>query len=501
MKHLLWFAMCVCCMAATSQTYIGEIHTPDGFQYLKLIVKNDSTQLSFPYELRKEFTYPFAPASGKNLTATVGVDTRTFTITSANNKGLVLETDFTGLPQKVVMKKQLEALEEEAMKKYTGNYVDANGQRAIVYERRGYLHLMSPYAEQTVSMKPVGERQFWSTSGEAAFFKKEKNGCFQNMELENRFGKKAALTRSHDYVVKEDWVMVDGDSIYVNVFVPDIKGEKPACLLLPGGGGQAQMDNAKYEARFFASYGLVAMTFEKTGVGKSGGTGFEQYTFAEKAARYTQLFQYLQNLEATDSKKCGIHGPSEGGRLALMMGINMEGEVAFINATAAPIMSMKEGQLYAVDHYHRNLGVRETEITTILTIWKDYYDGIIAGQIDSIHFGTIRSLRKKYQRAFLPPLSLALPLSPHKEDLLDATVMEKAGQIECPVLLQYGENDQRVNPFRSIQNFYQHSKEGMDITAEVYPRGNHSMMTPEFQICSGYAYDKAKWLKNIGILK
>ncbi|MEZ5057215.1 MAG: alpha/beta hydrolase [Saprospiraceae bacterium] len=468
MKQFLIWVLALNSVAVFSQTYVGELQTPEGFQYMKIVVENDSSQLSFPYELRKQFDFPFVPEKGKKLEAEVGVDKRVFTIQSKTDNSLVLNTSFSGLPQNVILKRQKEALKEEEWSKYIGNFIDSNGNHAIVYERRGYLHLMSPYAEQTVSLKPIGEHQFWSTSGESSFFKNDKNGKFQTLEIRNRNGQKAVLNRGFDYTIKEDWVQVDGDSIYVNLFIPDKKGKNPACLLLPGGGGQAQMDNAVYEARFFASHGMVAMTFEKSGVGKSKGEGFEQYTFQEKTQRYAQLFQYLQNREETNPEKVGIHGPSEGGRLALMLGIELGKAVAFINATAAPIMSMKEGQLYAVDHYHRNQQVNEAEIVDILNIWKDYYDGIISNKLDTLHFEKIRSLQVNYPRAFLPPLSADLPLSPRKEDLMDDTVAKEAAKISCPVLLQYGENDQRVNPYRSIQNFYQNAGEGKNITVEIY---------------------------------
>lgn len=122
-------------------------------------------------------------------------------------------------------------------------------------------------------------------------------------------------------------------------------------------------------------------------------------------------------------------------------------------------------------------------------------------KIDTTHFNTIRELRNKYQQAFLPPPSEIIPLSPRKEDLIDNSVVTDASKLVSPVFLQYGENDERVDPVRSLQNFYQNISENLNITAELYKRGNHSMMTPEFQICSGYSYDKIKWLKSIGIIE
>lgn len=483
-----------------SQTYVGEIETFDGFQHVKLEVKNDSTFISFPYELRQTFEFHSKPVEGLQYLIKVGADQRDLIVKKVGSKEMELESNFTGRTQTAILREQLDLISESELDNYTGNFIDANGNRAIIYSSRGSLRLMSPYSEQTMTLNCIGKNHFWSSSGETTVYADSPGRRSNEIAILNRRGESVSLERSHDYIVQEDWVMVDGDSIYVNLYIPEKEGELPACLLLPGGGGMSQMANSEYEARFFAAHGMLAMTFDKVGVGKSRGRSFENYTFKEKAARYMQIFDFLKGHVQVDSTRVGIHGPSEGGRLALMMGAMPGNQVAFINATASPIMTMKEGQLYAVNHYHRNQGVDEEDIASISMIWKSYYDGIIGGVIDTSHFESIRSLRMKYERAFLPPTSSVIPLSPKKEDLLDDSVVLNAGILTCPVFLQYGENDERVDPTRSIQNFKKHIPVHLDLTVELYQRGNHSMMTPEFQICSGYAYDKVKWLRSIGII-
>lgn len=489
------------CSFSFSQLYIGEVATHDGFQYMTLEIKKDSTIISFPYAFNQTFDFGFSAEEGKSFTVKARAEQREFVVKNVSTDKIELETKFTGYSQKVTLKRQLVSINESELGQCTGNFIDENGNRVIVYARRDQLYFMSPYTEESASLKPIGKNMFWSTSGETTTFLNNTTNKFQQISIMNRHGKEVKLKRSHEYSVKEDWVMVDGDSIYVNLFIPDLKEKMPACLLLPGGGGQPQMDNAEYEARFFASHGMIAMTFDKVGVGKSKGRSFENYTFQEKAARYLQLFEYLKNHELVDSKKVGLHGPSEGGRLALMMGEKLVDEIAFINATAAPIMTMKEGQLFAVNHYHRNLGVLEEDIVSLNTIWKSYYDGIINEKIDTTNFSLIRELQLKYNRLFIPPTSEIIPISPKKEDLLDNRIVTDANKLVCPVFLQYGENDQRVNPTRSLQNFYQNISDSLDVTVEIYQRGNHSMMTPEYQICPGYAYDKIKWLKSIKIIQ
>lgn len=501
MKYFSGLVLILISIASSAQIYVGEVNTPKGYQYMKLESRNDSTFLSFPYEFRQNFGFRMKAEKGANFTVEARADKRRFQIIRTESDLIEIQTNFTGFEQNVLLRKQREPISKTNLAYYVGNYVDDNGNIVVTYQRRGYLHLMSPYTEQTVSLKPIGKHLFWSTSGETTTFTEEAKNVFQAISLTNRNGETIKLKKAFDYKVKSEWVMVDGDSIYVNLFVPDTPGKKPACLMLPGGGGRPQMDNIVYESRFFAAHGMVVLTFDKSSVGKSKGKSFEHYSFEQKAKRYQVLFNYLKSNSEVDPKKVGIHGPSEGGRLALMMGINLGDEVAFVNATAAPIMTAIEGQLYAADHYSRNLGMKEEDIVSTLMIWKNYYASIVGGQMDTTYFETIRSLNSKYNRAFLPPPVPVIPMSPKKEDLEDQSVVLDANKLVSPVFLQYGENDQRVNPNRSLQNFYGHISKDLDVIAEIYPRGNHSMMTPEYQICSGYAYDKVKWLRSINIIK
>ncbi len=501
MTKKLIIAIILFASSLSAQTYFGEVLTPEGFEYMRLQLKEDSTFVSFPYEFRQTFSFPIKASKGKSIEVNARAESRKLTFKSIKEESVELSTNFTGYTQSIKLLRRANLIKDSAMPSYSGNFSDDHGNRAIVYIRNGILHLMSPYAEQTVSLKPIGKNQFWSISGETTRFSEKTDKGYRKLTITNRGGQSIELQRSFDFRIAEDWIPVDGDSIYVNMFIPNLAGRKPACLLLPGGGGRSQMENFEYEARLFASHGMVAMTFDKSGVGKSKGISFENYSFDEKAQRYEQLFKALQAHAEVDAEKVGVHGPSEGGRLALMMGINLGGELAFINTTAAPIMTMMEGQLYAASHYSRNMGMSESDMVTVLHVWRDYYSGILNQQLDTTNFSVIRELRNRYQRAFLPPQSRVIPLSPSKEDLVNNRVVGEASKIKSPVFLQYGENDERVDPMRSLQNFYQNASDELSITAEIYRRGNHSMMTPEFKICSGYAYDKIKWLRSIGIIE
>ena len=500
MKQFLYIYMLLFSSSIIAQVYVGETKLRNSYQYMKLEVKEDSSIISFPYVSRRTFKLPIEPKPGNELVVDIALDKIRFSVNINDENSIHLIHEQNGIQQNTKLVRQLDPIKSIDFAKYSGSYKDQFGNILIIYVRNGYLHMMSPFTEQTVSLKPIGKHIFWSVTGESTHFHKINEDCFQMLSISDRNGNNYELEKSFGYKIHEDWVHVDGDSIHIKIYIPEIPGKKAACLLLPGGGGMSQIENAAYEARLFASHGLVSLVFDKSGVGKSIGQNFENFTFQEKARRYQKLYSHLKSHEEVDANKVGIHGPSEGGRLALLMGINLGAEIAFINAVAAPVMSLEEGQLYAVNHYSRNIGMSENDIITTLGIWQNYYTGIINESIDTTHYEPVRVLQNKYPNPFLPPMSDRIPLSPNKEDLADSIILTKASMIKSPVLLQYGENDKRVDPVMSVQNFYRYAADDLPVKVKFYERGNHSMMTPEYEICPGYAYDKIKWIKSIGIL-
>ncbi len=476
------------------QTYVGEVFYRSGYEYLKIVVTDTSALVSLPY-LDGRASYPLlGQRSGGDYFLRKGqrwdldLDKKT-----TNCAGTLL---LKGQRQSVTLWKQQPPLEESALPTYEGVFQDSTGQRTVIYAENGYLHMMSPYSERTMSLKPIGEHRFWTVSGVVWEFLPS-DTVFQ---IEFRNGSRRSLQRLPKSNVEEHWIPYQQDTLYAKVFYPPTTRQSPACLVLPGG-GSVGMKNYEYEARYFAAQGLVAMVFDKSGNGLSKGNGdFRRQTFTEKLDQYTALYRYVQQLPQVDAQRVGVHGPSEGGRLALMMAGTIP-EMAFANATAAPIMTMREGQLYAVAHYHRQLGLSEGAINDIVSLWNDYYEGIIEEDIPETVIERANRFRNLHERMFLPPNSTQVPASPSAEDLKNNTVVTHLSQINCPVFLQYGENDERVHASASIRNFKQHIAPNVLYRIEEYPRANHSFMTPEFEISHGYLDDKLVWLQQIGILK
>ncbi|QNJ97180.1 alpha/beta hydrolase [Constantimarinum furrinae] len=485
---------------STAQTYIGEIFYRDSYHYLKINCTEKICEVSLPYlDGDKLYQIDKSAVLKGDWFLERGVATWNFSTVTNNNTLLgVLHTQ--GGSEEILLWEQLESPTKQETLQYTGVYSDSRERRAILYKAGESFLGMSPFSERTKSLKRIGTNTFWTASGERWTFEKQDSDNFQQVTISDRFGNTNTLNRIPPITVEELWIPVANDTLYAKLFLPPSEVKTPACLVLPGGGATG-MDNYEYEARFFAAYGMASLIFDKSGNGKSKGPGnFRLQTFEEKNEQYKQLFKFLQNHPKVDPKQVGVHGPSEGGRLAIMMAMDLQ-DIAFVNATAAPIMTMREGQLYAMSNYHRNLGVTEEDNIEIGLLWNAYYGNIIAGTIDPNVIEKANSFRKKYERGFLPPDLLTVPGAPRSEDITNDRIAAEAKNITCPVLLQYGENDERVYPTKSIQNFYEAVKDKSLVKVIIYNRSNHSFMTPEYEISTGYADDKIAWLRQIGILE
>jgi len=376
----------------------------------------------------------------------------------------------------------------------SGTYEDADGRVLWVRTMRNRLRVVSPYSQEVLTLRPIGEDAFWAPTGERLQWDGSR------IQWTSKEGSTRQLTKSDRFSEEEVWVVSGADSLYGKLYLPSGEGPFPGCVVLQGG-GTAGLANYELEAKFFAMNGVATLLCNKAGEGQSKGPGqFWRQTFREKTGEYLDLFRFLAEQPTVDPQRVGVHGVSEGGRLALMMA-QAETDIAFVIAGAAPIMTMREGQLYAMDHYHRDLNIDEQTNLAIQEVWADYYQGIIDEDIDTTIIERANAFREVHQRVFLPPNSTRIPASPSAEDLMDASVVDQLPKVRCPVLLQYGEVDHRVNPYKSLEAIEQKLPEDTPRRTILYPRAGHSFMTPEFQISPGYLHDKINWLRSLGLLK
>ena len=284
------------------------------------------------------------------------------------------------------------------------------------------------------------------------------------------------------------WITTETGTIFGILYSPaDGSAEKRPAVLCLQGGGDVGLRNYLYEARFFAENGFVALVCDKSGTGLSKGSkSWRDQTFDEKTQEYFQLLQWLKKQATVDPAKVGVHGMSEGGRLALDLAIKHPKEVAFINAVSGPIESFKKNQLFAIRHHLKERNVESSAIDDAVILWNQYFDEIAKGEISQEVINKANTLRGEVP--YLPSNSRALPQRPRGEDI-HFSLENKMGQVKCPVLFQFGDGDILVD----VQKTTSLIPKAPHFKVVVYENTDHSMTLKNGDVHPDFLTDKLKW--------
>ena len=150
-------------------------------------------------------------------------------------------------------------------------------------------------------------------------------------------------------------------------------------------------------------------------------------------------------------------------------------------------------QLYAIKNHFQSIGLHQDTSAFALKVWENYFDDIGKGQISVETLMLIEDLRNMApELRFRPGLSGNLPPRPLPQDV-HFDLVGRIDSIGCPVLFQFGELDNRVNPIESIRLIPK--RDNFNIVN--YSNTDHSMSLPNFNIQPQYMVDKSKWIKEV----
>lgn len=128
---------------------------------------------------------------------------------------------------------------------------------------------------------------------------------------------------------------------------------RPAAVLVHGlGSGQKAMRGA---ARDLARHGVIALTFDQRGHGKSSG----EYT-GDSSGDVRAAVQFIAERDGVDGSRVGVVGHSSGGRDAILACANWDGYAALVCSSTAGIIPREEPGA-AEEFYRRTLGSRSPE--------------------------------------------------------------------------------------------------------------------------------------------
>lgn len=295
----------------------------------------------------------------------------------------------------------------------------------------------------------------------------------------------------YDIIKDSTWISLGSDSIFAIIYKPKANNiENVPGVFCMQGGGDAGIENYTYEAELFAHAGIASIVCDKSGSGKSKGkSSWVTQSFTQKINEYISILDWFRKQPYIDSSSVGLHGPSEGGRLALAMLLAKPEKIKFVNAVSAPLETYKENQLFAIDQLLQSQGYPRSVIGHTVSLFDAYFECIKSGAISSDLVKRIKKLRNDYPTLYLPPDTTQLPRMPRPEDI-DFSLGNDLRLCQKPVLFQYGDADSRVNVQKSIQQIPLNP----NLNFLLYKNADHSINLPNGDTHKSYMPDKLRWV-------
>jgi alpha-beta hydrolase superfamily lysophospholipase len=257
------------------------------------------------------------------------------------------------------------------------------------------------------------------------------------------------------------------------VYAPRAGGKHPAVVLVQGSGAEGRWATA-YIADALARHGVIALSYDKRGVGASSGD-WRTATFDDLAADARAAVHLLAQRADVDPSRLGVYGHSQGGFIAPLIAEN-DPEVKWIGDADGSV-----GPQYHQDLFRVNTALAKRYSGQTLADAEKLY----AEFVDTARNATPHArLRTDMAEAGDPDWldDLAIPDDDSwiwpwyaKTGIYDNS--RAWGTVHVPVLILFGANDEITPPRESIAGtvliLKEHGEE--NVTVRIFPGADHTL--------------------------
>lgn len=255
------------------------------------------------------------------------------------------------------------------------------------------------------------------------------------------------------------------------LLLPATRGKHPAIVFLHGSGPEGRWAN-HYLAQKFAERGIVALIYDKRGVGQSTGD-WQRATFEALADDAVAGIRFLQSQPEVVATRVGIYGHSQGGTIAPLVGVR-GGDLRFVIASAAGGIDPAAVEIYSVENFVGVAKLPPAERDDVRSYVHALVDTAYRGQ-DRAPLDAMAAKFKNRDWYFPPPP----PENSYWFISKQMGAFRPADfwrQIKVPVLLVYGAHDERVPPRESSDAIQAALKSGgnSSVTLKWYANADHT---------------------------
>lgn len=130
------------------------------------------------------------------------------------------------------------------------------------------------------------------------------------------------------------------------LYLPKGDGPFPAIVFVHGSGPETR-HNSKFSAKWFASIGYAALTYDKRGTGESDGkdTDWSRFNIDDLANDVVAAVEFLHSLRSIDGNKIGLHSVSQGGWIA-PLAAKKSNKISFMIIKSASVTTIEEDRVF-----------------------------------------------------------------------------------------------------------------------------------------------------------
>ena len=276
----------------------------------------------------------------------------------------------------------------------------------------------------------------------------------------------ASAIRTRDVTFQDKDVTLAGTLV-----LPSTPGRHCAVAFLHGSGAEGRWAN-RYLAERFAARGVVALVYDKRGVGQSGGD-WRKATLEALADDGVAGIRFLQSQPEVDAKRVGIYGHSQGGIIAPLVGVRA-GDLDFVVATAAPGADPADVEEYSVGNAVGAATLPPVERADARNYVRALVDVAYRGKDrSSLDEAAMRFRGRAWYFAPPPPADYYWFFS---KQIAAFRPVDYWRRIKARVLLVYGAHDERVPPRESATAIQAALKSGGNgsVTVKTYSDADHT---------------------------
>lgn len=307
----------------------------------------------------------------------------------------------------------------------------------------------------------------------------------------------------------EEVSFTNGDvTLRGTLYLPRERGRHPALVFIHGSGVQPR-DESRFYARTYAREGIAGLAYDKRGSGESSGSvqGVTYQALADDAFHGIEL---LRRHSEVNAQQVGVHGISEGEWTGVLAAL--KARPAFLVIVSGAAMSPAEQVAYETAENVRRGGFGEDAAQQAGDLYRRVSAFYRTGQgRDALN----RALDAASEQPWFDTAWYLEKSVPDYSELqqvpwfngwlarMDFDALPLMGGLTCPVLLQEGGADPKMDGAAAIKRMRQAVERGgkSRFTGILYPDASHNIIEwrlpwhmPPPWFASGYLTDQTHWV-------